>query len=70
MPDELDNFGIFVVALIAVALSVAAIILIGWNREVQSKRAAYEQCVASISQYIDAQETLYQQQECKNGVAP
>jgi hypothetical protein len=67
MTSRLDPLGFFVAAFLAGALIVSAISLIVWSMSVTNDRAAYEKCVAAIPNYLDAQEILYQEQECHHG---
>jgi hypothetical protein len=60
-----DKFGWFtVLTMVVMLISLAAVITVT-ERRAELSRIAYEQCVADIPGYLDAQEVLYQEQECK-----
>jgi hypothetical protein len=65
-----DPFGTLVAITIALMAVLLATAITMWAMDATAKRNAYEQCVADIPGYLDAQEILYQERECKNGVAP
>lgn len=60
-----DPFGTFV-AIVLVAMTILLIVaLTNVIADATAERDAYSQCVADIPGYLDAQEILYMEQECK-----
>jgi hypothetical protein len=62
-----DPFGTLVAVVLAAMIALFAVALFMWMRSVNTERVAYEKCVADIPGYLDAQEILYQEQECNHG---
>lgn len=62
-----DPFGTLVAITIALMTVLLAAAITMWAMDATAKRNAYEQCVATIPGYLDAQEILYQEQECHHG---
>lgn len=67
MSRRIDVVGIFVALFMAAAVAVGFGLLIQKQAALRADRAAYEKCVADIPGYLDAQEILYQEQECNHG---
>lgn len=65
-----DTFGSLVALTLAGLIALFAYAITVWAISVSADRNAYEQCVANVPGYLDAQEILYQERECKDGVAP
>ncbi|MEY4933427.1 MAG: hypothetical protein RLZZ403_1747 [Pseudomonadota bacterium] len=65
-----DWIGAGVAFMLALALVVSAYAGTVWVIQAQHDKTAYEQCVASVPGYLDAEEITYQEQECREGVHP
>jgi hypothetical protein len=62
-----DTFGSLVALTLAGMIALFAYAITMWAMDATAKRNAYEQCVATIPGYLDAQEILYTEQECHHG---
>jgi hypothetical protein len=62
-----DIFGSLVALTLAGLIALFAYAITVWAISVSADRNAYEQCVANVPGYLDAQEILYQEQECHHG---
>lgn len=75
MKRPTDPFGTLVAVVLAAMIALFAVALFMWMRSVTTERAAYEKCVADVpshnaqGDWYDAQEILYMERECKDGVA-
>jgi hypothetical protein len=67
MRRRIDVLGIVVALFMAATVAVGFTLLIQKQAELRAERAAYQKCVADIPGYLDAQEILYQEQECDHG---
>jgi hypothetical protein len=67
MSRRIDVLGIFVALFMAATVAVGFGLLYQQESKALNERAAYEKCVADIPGYLDAQEILYQEQECHHG---
>jgi len=63
-----EYIGVIAVGVLAAFLISFAIGLVVMQRDLQSKRVEYEECLENIAEYLDATETLYQIEECRLGV--
>jgi hypothetical protein len=65
MSHRIDVLGIFVALFMAATVAIGFGLLYQQETKASNDRAAYEDCVDNIPTYLDTQEIVYQEQECK-----
>ena len=60
-----DPVGVIIATCMAGAIMAGAVTLTVVAVNAQAREDAYRECVASIPTYLDPQEIVYQEQECK-----
>jgi hypothetical protein len=63
-----DRIGVFAVVWIVAFLAVTYVAVSSAVEQRSQERALYSECVRNIPMYLDAQEILYQEQECRGGI--
>lgn len=65
-----DTVGVVAVVFLTVFTIVGYMTISSAAEQRRQARADYVECVRNVPTYIDGQEALYMEQECRQGVAP
>lgn len=60
-----DRVGIIAAVWMAVFIIITYIVVSSASEDARQKQERYSSCVRDLPKYIDAQETLYMEQECR-----